>query len=115
MKKQDENKMSMMYAVLEACGVHTATWSPLTAYKLAHDELEANKDSLENALQVQKQIMKGVASDKGLKRDVMVQKATEVANGIYAYAVDKGMEILRMQVSMEKSTFLRQRDAVIAQ
>lgn len=115
MKKQEENKMSMIYAVLEVCGVHTAKWSPLTAYKTAHDELVANKTSLENALQVQKQILTGVASDKGLKREAMVQKATEVANGLYAYAVDKGNEVLRMKVSMEKSTFMRQRDAVIAQ
>ncbi|MBP6390874.1 MAG: hypothetical protein KA175_14255 [Flavobacteriales bacterium] len=114
MKKTNENKLSMFYAVIETCLKFAATWTTFLPFKTAHDEFVDNLNSLKAAAQVQKQILKGVAVDKVLKREAMVKKATEVAQGIYAYAVDQGNEVLRGQMSVGKSTFYRQRDGVIA-
>ncbi len=114
MNKPNENRLSMFYAVIETCLKFTATWTGLVPFKTAHDQLKANLASLIAAARVQQEILTGVATDKGLKRDAMVKKATEVAQGIYAYAVDQGDEVLRAKVNVGKSAFLRQRDGLIA-
>ncbi|MBK6755176.1 MAG: hypothetical protein IPG69_16705 [Flavobacteriales bacterium] len=81
MKKTNENKLSMFYAVIETCLKFAATWTTFLPFKTAHDEFVDNLNSLKAAAQVQKQILKGVAVDKVLKREAMVKKATEVAQG----------------------------------
>ena len=105
----------MILAVLQVCFKHALTWTGLVPYKTAHDELKANVASIENATQVQENVLVGIALDKRFKKDAMVKKTLEVAQGVFAYAEDQGDVILRAQVDFSKSDLLKERDAVIGQ
>ena len=115
MNKQNEDKMSMFYALLQVLAKHVAVWTGLVPFKNAHDELKGNVGSIENATQTQETSLKGVALDKRFKKEAMVKKTLEVAQCVYAYAVDQGNLVLREQVDYSRSDLMGVRDAVVAQ
>ncbi|MBL0129470.1 MAG: hypothetical protein IPP83_18930 [Flavobacteriales bacterium] len=115
MNKPNEDRMSMIYALLQVLMKHAAVWTGLVPFKNAKDELDANLASLENATQTQETSLKGVALDKRLKKEAMIKKAHEVAEGAYAYAEDKGNVIMRDAVDYSRSDLNKVRDAVVAQ
>lgn len=115
MNKQNEDKLSMFYALLQVLAKHVAVWTGLVPFKNAHDELEANVASIEDATQKQETSLKGVALDKRFKKEGMVKKTVEIAQAMFAYAEDKGDVVLRDQVDYSRSDLMQTRDAVIAQ
>ncbi len=115
MNKQNEDKMSMFYALLQVLTKHTAVWTGLVPFKNAHDEFKANVASLENATQTQETSLKGVALDKRFKKEKMVKKTVEIAQCVFAYAVDKGDLVLQSKVDYSRSDLMQTRDAIIAQ
>ena len=115
MNKQNEDKMSMFYALLQVLSKHTAVWTGLVPFKNAHDEFVANVGSIENATQTQETSLKGVALDKRFKKEKMVKKTVEIAQCVFAYAVDKGDLVLQSKVDYSRSDLMQTRDALIAQ
>ncbi|MBK6541614.1 MAG: hypothetical protein IPG10_10125 [Flavobacteriales bacterium] len=115
MKKKDESKLSMFYALLQVLARHAAAWTGLVPFKNARDEFEGNVTSLEDATQTQETSLKGVALDKRFKKEKMVKKTMEVARSIFAYAEDQGDVVLQAKVNYSPSALLLARDAVVGQ
>ena len=115
MNKQNEDRMSMFYALLQVLAKHVAVWTGIVPFKNAHDELKGNVASIENATQTQETSLKGVALDKRFKKEAMVKKTLEITQAIYAYAVDQGDLVLREQADYSRSDLMGVRDAVVAQ
>jgi len=115
MKKQEENRMSMFYAVKQVCEKHTTAFGGLTPFVNAFDELKVNLGALEGAVQKQELSLVGVALDKRNKRGAMLGRALAVANSVFAYAEDNGNTVLQARVNYSLSTLSKGRDAVIGQ
>ena len=115
MNKQNEDKMSMFYALLQVLAKHVAVWTGLVPFKNAHDELKLNVGSIENATQKQETSLKGVALDKRFKKEAMVKQTLSIAQAMFAYAEDEGDVVLRDKVDYSRSELMQTRDAIIAQ
>lgn len=115
MNKQNEDKMSMFYALLQVLSKHVAVWTAQVPFKNAHDEFKGNVKSIEDATQTQETSLLGVALDKRFKKEKMVKQTVDIAQGLYAYAVDQGDLVLQAKVDYSKSDLMQTRDAVIAQ
>ena len=74
MNKQNEDRMSMIYALLQVLVKHTAVWTGMVPFKNAKVELDLNLTSLENATQTQETSLKGVALDKRFKKEAMIKE-----------------------------------------
>lgn len=115
MKKQDENRMSMLYSVKQVCDKHATVFGGLVPFTAAYGELGVNLGALEGAVKRQQLNLKGVALDKRKKLDRMVQATLAVANSVFAYAEDQGDAILQGEVTYSASTLSNARDAVVGQ
>jgi len=115
MNKQNEDKMSMFYALLQVLAKHVAVWTGLVPFKNAHDELKLNVGSIESATQKQETSLKGVALDKRFKKEAMVKRTLSIAQAMFAYAEDEGDVVLRDKVDYTRSDLMQPRDAIIAQ
>ena len=115
MNKQNEDKMSMFYALLQVLAKHVAVWTGLVPFKNAHDEFKGNVASIEDATQTQETSLKGVALDKRFKKEAMVKSTLAIAQGVFAYAVDQGDLVLQAKVDYSRSDLMQTRDAIIAQ
>ena len=87
MKKTLENRLSMIYAVRDVCDAHTATWTPLVPYTAAYTELRTILDTIEGHIETQERQLEGIAEDKRKKKEVMVDKALEIAKAGFALAL----------------------------
>ncbi|MEO8066605.1 MAG: hypothetical protein ABI599_02815 [Flavobacteriales bacterium] len=115
MKKTSENRFSMILTVLQVCAKHVATWTGLVPYKSAHDELVNNSAAIKAATQKQEQVLIGIALDKRFKKDGMVKRTVDVAQAVFAYAVDQGDLILQEKANYSRSDLYKERDTVIGQ
>ncbi|MEZ4740026.1 MAG: hypothetical protein R2818_11875 [Flavobacteriales bacterium] len=115
MNKQNEDRLSMFYALLQVLKKHTAVWTDLVPFKNAEAEFEGNVASLEDATQTQENSLAGIALDKRFKKEKMVKKTIEIAQVAFAYAEDKGDVVLREQVDYSRSRLMQTRDAIVAQ
>ncbi|MBK7945202.1 MAG: hypothetical protein IPJ85_07830 [Flavobacteriales bacterium] len=113
MNKSNENRLSMLHAVLAVCTKYTATWTGVLGYKKAQDELVVNVGSIVAASAVQETNMKGAALDKRFKRQAMTVKTVEVARAVFAYAEDIGDLVLREKMNLSPNDLNRKRDAVV--
>lgn len=107
--------MNMLYAVKGVCEEHAAAFGGLTPFVNAFDELKANIGALELAIRKQERSLVGVALDKRFKRDAMTDRTLQVANGLFAYAVEKGDLDLRERADLNRTDLQRGRDTVVAQ
>ncbi len=115
MKKTMENRLSMLQAVLAACAKFIGIWTPLTAFKAAHDELKGNVNGIELASQTQEEQLKGFAEDKGLKKDAMIKKALAISYAVFAFADAMGDVVLREKMNYSYSDISLKRDSIVAQ
>lgn len=115
MKKNEENRMSMFYAVAQVCEKHSAVYSGLVPFVNAYGEFRTNLGALEGAVKRQELSLVGVALDKRTKRARMLSRAQAVADSVFAYAEDQGDVVLRAKVSYTPSSLGKGRDAVVGQ
>ena len=115
MKKIEENRISMFYAVGSVCDSHTAVWAATVPYANAFGELKVNLGLIENDIEVQESGLLGITKDKALKKEAMVAKALEVAQATYALATDTGDTVLQGKVNYSNSDLLLGRDTIVGQ
>ncbi|MBL0127801.1 MAG: hypothetical protein IPP83_10155 [Flavobacteriales bacterium] len=115
MNKHLENRISMFYTVRDACAAHTATWTPLVPFATAHTEFLDALKGIEDNMEKQDLQLLGIAKDKALKKDEMVEKALEVAQAAYAYATDSTDLELQGKMDFSRSDLVEPRDTVVAQ
>ncbi len=115
MKQYWENRISMFYAVKQACETHVATWTPLVPYATAHAEFLANLALIEDSTEKQELQLDGIATNKRERRDVMVDLTVAVAQAAYALATDTDDPELKAKMNYSRSDLVAGRDAVIGQ
>lgn len=115
MKKTLENRISMFYAVRDACATHTATWTPLVPYANAHTSFLGRLKLIEDNIEVQEKQLGGIAKNKGELRASMVDQALVVAQATFALATDTGDTVLRGKVDYSRSDLTEGRDTVVGQ
>ncbi|MBL8001613.1 MAG: hypothetical protein JNL05_06590 [Flavobacteriales bacterium] len=115
MKKNEENRMSMFYAVAQVCEKHSSVYGGLVPFVNAYGEFRVNLGALEGAVKRQELSLVGVALDKRTKRARMLGRAQAVANSVFAYAEDQGDAVLQAKVNYTPSSLGKGRDAVVGQ
>ncbi len=115
MKKYFENRLSMFYAVRDACETHTATWTPLVAFGTAYSDFQTVLKDVEGDLETQTLQLQGIAADKAKRRDVMVELSLTMAQAAYALATDTNNLELRGKMDYSRSDLVEPRDTVVAQ
>ncbi len=115
MKKTEENRISMFYAVQEVCDKHTAIWTATVAYANAFSDMKVNLGLIEDNIETQESELSGITKDKAEKKNAMVEKALEVAQATYAFAFDTGDVVLQGKVNYSRSNLFLGRDTVVGQ
>ena len=115
MRVKQENKLSMYYAVRKVCSENIGVWNGLPAFVTAFGDFETNIGKIEEALETQETNIKGVSLSKEAVEDSMVDKALEVANGVFAYASDISDLTLKSKVDFSRSDLKQKRDSIIIQ
>ncbi len=115
MKKYLENRISMLYAVKQACETHTATWTPLVPYAAAHGDFIARLTRIEDKIETQELQLGGITEDKRVHKEAMVDATLLVAQASYALATATNDVDLKGKMDYSRSDLLRGRDTVIGQ
>src|SRR3970040_101173 len=115
MKAKQENKLSMYYAVRKVCSENIGVWNGLPAFVSAFGDFETNIGKIEEALETQETNITGVSLSKDAVEDLMIDKALEVANGVFAYASDINDLTLKGKVDYSRSDLKKVRDSIIIQ
>lgn len=115
MKNAQENKLSMYYAVQKVCNANTSVWSGLPGFVTAFNGFESNIIKIKSAIEVQETKLKGIALKKEQLEDLMIDKALEVANAVFAYATDQSDLALKEKMNFTRSEFKRTRDSVVVE
>lgn len=115
MRAKQENKLSMYYAVQKVCSENIGVWNVLPAFVTAFDEFKTNIGKIEEALEAQETNIKGFSLSKDAYEDQMIDKALEIANGVFAYASDINDLTLKSKVDFSRSDLKQARDTIVIQ
>ena len=106
MKDHLENKLSMYLAVQKVCADNTSVWSSLPAYATSFSTFEGKISNIESVRLIQEQDTTGIAVDKSVSKDELVDKAIEVSTSIHAYAVALGNNELLESITFQGANWL---------
>ncbi len=113
MTDRQENKRSMYLAVQRVCNRDNSVWSGLTAFAGAFGDFEDTITNIETQRLIQEGRTTGIAENKQKEEDEMIQKTTEVAASVYAYAADNDDNALMQKVNYSPSDLRRSRDTIL--
>ena len=115
MKSKQENKLSMYYAVQRVCNANPLVWGGLPAFVTAFNDLKTSIGKVENILKIQERGILGVAKDKNVIRDSMIDLTLRIAGAVFAYASDTNNLILKGKVDFSRSELRHERDSFCIQ
>ena len=115
MRKNLENRVSMIYAVTGVCDNHTATWTPIVAFGTAHTDLLGKLREAEDLIELQEKPLEGITLMKAKRKELMVQGVLTIAGALHAYATDIGDTALRGKCDYSYTSLSEGRDAVVGQ
>lgn len=115
MRKELENRVSMIYAVKGVCDAYTATWTPLVPYTSAHTDLLTHLGTVEDKIEVQEKPLEGITKEKAKRKLLMVDGVLTIAQAVYAYATDQDDLELQGKTNYSRSSLIEGRDAVVGQ
>lgn len=115
MNKEQENRLSMYYAVAKYLDEHSTELGTVPALVAAAVEFQANIKALESATEKQVIDITGFAKDKAEAEDKMITLTLAVAGGTRAYATVQGDSVLAGKMNVTVSALRKHRDAVVAQ
>ncbi|MBK6343847.1 MAG: hypothetical protein IPF41_15010 [Flavobacteriales bacterium] len=115
MRKDLEDRFTMFYATQTAVDAHNAAWAALLPFANAVTAFKDKIVAIEAEIAKQTTDLEGYALDKGEKKEKMIRKGLEIANKVYAFAVDDGNTVLREKMDVSYSDLAAPRYAVIAQ
>ncbi|PCH95983.1 MAG: hypothetical protein COB85_04090 [Bacteroidetes bacterium] len=113
MNSNQENKLSMYYAVQKVCADNNSVWTGLPAFVNAFGEFEAVIQGIQDNRVIQERDIKGVTQDKGGAADELIDQAFKVSTAVHAYATEVGNNTLREKINYSLTDFGRARDTVI--
>ncbi len=110
MNDQQENKLSMYLAVQKVCADNNSVWSGLPAFVASFSSFEDKISDIEDVRLIQEQDTTGIAKDKTVLKEELVDKAIEVSTAVQAYASDNGDNELLESLNFSRSVLLNGRD-----
>ena len=114
MNKKQEAKLNMYRATQSVCNGNSAVFSGNAAFTAAFDEFETQIGNIISTMQQDAAVITGIAADKNVSKEVLCEKAAEIASVISAYASTAGNNTLKMEVDFPVSRLMRLRDELTA-
>lgn len=115
MKSNQENKLSMYYAVQRVCSANAPVWGSLPAFVNAFNEFKTSIGKVESILKIQERGILGVAKDKEAIEDSMIDLALKISGAVFAFASDTNNLILKGKVDYSRSELKQVRDSIAIQ
>jgi hypothetical protein len=110
MTDPQENKLTMYRAVLQVLDANAAEYAGVAAFGTQVTNFHNSVDLIGQLAQTQTADTSGIALDKAMLNDQMVDMALRVAGALKAWASDTNNAPIRQQANINKSTFSRARD-----
>ena len=113
MDSKQESKLNMYNAVITHCAANPAIIATVPAFQTALTNFQNVFGNIIETAQLEAQVIKGIAMDKSQYKTDLVQKASEIAAAVYAYAVTQNNNTLKEQVHFSVSDLLRMKDEIL--
>jgi hypothetical protein len=110
MTAKQEAKLNMYHAVITHCDNNAAIVATVPAFDATMTTFKAKVSSLDATIQLEAQVITGVATDKQSMRDALCQQAADIAAVVFAYATNTANNELAESVDFSKSDLERLRD-----
>lgn len=110
MTSQQENSLSMYYAVQDFCNQNQSIWQTNKPFKTAFDLFESKLPLINQYRDTQSLNTTGVAQVKAQKKEDLIEKAYFVANRLQSYALHIQDSELLAKVNYSRTYFSRYRD-----
>lgn len=114
MNKKQEAKLNMYRATQSVCNENAPVFSGNAAFTAAFEEFETKIENIISTEQQNAVVITGIAADKNISKEVLCEKAAEIASVIYAYASTVGNNTLKNEVDFPYSKLIRLRDELTA-
>jgi hypothetical protein len=112
MNDDQEDKLSMYYAVIAAAEKHETAWQPLPAFVTQYGNFTTHVDTIRDLAEDQIQGITGATRDKAQRRQAMAELAFPVATAVQAWALENDNAELADRVGFSMSDFLNGRDTI---
>jgi hypothetical protein len=110
MNAKQESKLNMYHAVIAHCDAFPAIVATVPAFGTSYTSFKAIVSSLDATVQLEAQVITGIATDKKIVRDTLCQQAADIAAVVYAYATTVANNELAEEVNFSVSDLKRLRD-----
>lgn len=114
MTGRQESKLNMYHAVINHADDNAAIIATVPAFDTSYTSFKAIVSSLDATVQLEAQVLTGIATDKQSLRNTLCQQAADIAAVVYAYAITIGNNELAEEVNFSVSDLKRKRDDELA-
>ena len=113
MKKHLEDKLSMALATQQAMNDNTSLWSSITAIGTAMTTLGTKIASIHGVRSIQEAGTKGVAIDKGSKKEDAINLALPIIGSLIGFAKATNNSTLLKKIDYSRTDLERARDTIL--
>lgn len=113
MTGNQENKYSMFLAVQQVCNLFNTVWAGVAAFATAFASFEAGIGNINSTRLKQEKDLKGIAEDKKVKEDDMINKTLGLIGPLVAYANVTLNEPLRQEIDFSERELILSRDTIL--
>lgn len=110
MTGRQESKLNMYHAVINHADDNTTIVTTILAFSTAYTSFKAIVSSLDATVQLEAQVITGIATDKKTMKQTLCQQAADIAAVVYAYATTTNNNELAEEVNFSVSDLIRLRD-----
>lgn len=114
MNSTQEAKLNMYHAVISHCDANTVIVATVPAFATVLTALKAKVSSIDSTVQLEAQVISGVATDKKTLRFTLAQQATDIAAVVFSYAASIGNNTLKEEVDYSNTELKRLKDDDLA-
>lgn len=114
MDKRNERYMSMCAVVDDLCTTEAGIVGHIPALVTAHTRLTNNITLVKGYQAIAENDIKGWTTSKGVLKSTMVTKTLKLSNGVGAYALATGNDVLYQEVNVSKSALEALKDEDVA-
>ncbi len=113
MNKKSEAKLNMFRAVLKHCQDNETIIATIPALQNAVASLSTKVSAILSLAQTDSEVITGIATDKTVKKNLLINLTVSTAAGIFAYAVFKKDSALMANAKLSQSDLLKLRDDIL--
>lgn len=113
MTGNQENKYSMFLAVQQVCNLFNTIWAGVAAFVTGFASFEAGIANINSTRLKQEKDLKGIAEDKNVKENDMIDKTLGLVGPLVAYANVTLNEPLRQEIDFTERELKKSRDTIL--